>query len=175
MHVFWVLWLFLAAVLAFLMFNFKPAKIFMGDTGTLFIGFMLGALTLRLTHHLTFELPQNPITSIRHLLAIPLLCGVPIFDTSLATGLRLLHKRPIHLADGSNFTYRLLDLQLSDIEVVLTQYIMQLICTGTALLMALGKSDWWLALGACVYLSAIALAVFLYHRSKMKHPDEPKK
>ena len=70
----------LGACLGFLIYNFNPASIFMGDTGSLFLGFLLAALGIKL------RFPANPFVT----WMVPVLVlGVPIFDTTLVTISRL--------------------------------------------------------------------------------------
>jgi len=76
----------IGSCLGFLRYNFKPAKIFMGDCGSLFIGFMLATLAIRASwQHSSHLLPA--------LLAPIVALSVPIFDTSLVTILRLKNGR----------------------------------------------------------------------------------
>ena len=102
--------------IGFLRYNSKPASIFLGDTGSLFLGFQLAALSLLQAQHLG-SAPSS-------LLVLPLIVGVPIFDTALATFLRLRRGRPVYLPDGSNLTYRLFGIGLKDREVIVFEYVL---------------------------------------------------
>ncbi len=104
------------ACLGFLKYNFKPASIFLGDTGSLLLGFSLSAIALMLTKGLdcTFS----------NILLFPIILGVPIFDTTLATSLRIKNRRPFYQADKSNLTFRLLANGYEQIEVILIEYTM---------------------------------------------------
>lgn len=104
------------ASLGFLRYNSKPASIFLGDTGTLFLGFSLGALSLMVATQMHGGGHQ--------LLVFPLVLGMPIFDTSLATFLRIKNRRPIYLPDRSNLTYRLFATGMAHREVVLFEYLL---------------------------------------------------
>ncbi len=104
------------ACCGFLRYNSKPASIFLGDTGTLFLGFTLGALALLQARHLDGSFVQFSV--------LPMILGVPIFDTTLATFLRLKRRRPVYLPDKSNLTYRLQELGMTDREVVMFEYLL---------------------------------------------------
>ncbi|MAE71259.1 MAG: hypothetical protein CME06_12430 [Gemmatimonadetes bacterium] len=104
------------ACCGFLRYNSRPASIFLGDTGTLFLGFTLGALALLQARHLDGSFAQLSV--------LPMIFGVPIFDTTLATFLRLRRHRPIYLPDKSNLTYRLQELGMTDREVVMFEYLL---------------------------------------------------
>ena len=108
----------LAAVLAgacigFLPHNFNPATIFMGDTGSTFLGFMLAALSIQgLTKSYTL------IT----LLVGGIVLGLPIFDTSFAILRRVAKKQSIAQADRGHLHHRLVDKGISHRRAVLTMY-----------------------------------------------------
>ena len=98
----------------FLKYNFYPAKIFMGDTGSMFLGFALACISILGYHKM--------VTSTA--LLIPLIAlGIPIFDTLLAVVRRLLKRHSIFKADKKHLHHRLLDMGLSHKQVVLFLYL----------------------------------------------------
>ncbi len=101
------------SAIAFLRVNFHPAKIFMGDTGALFLGFSLSVLSvLGLTKMATTVSIFLPV----------LVMGVPIFDMSLAIIRRLINKKPFFLPDKDHLHHRLLAMGLSHKKAVLVVY-----------------------------------------------------
>ena len=101
------------AILGFLRFNFSPATIFMGDCGSLFIGFMLSALAL--------QGAQKAPTIIA--VAIPVVSfGLPILETTLSIVRRLISGRPVFLGDREHIHHKLLQRGLSQRQVVTTLY-----------------------------------------------------
>jgi len=102
------------ALAAFLIFNFKPASIFMGDSGSLVIGFTLALLTL---HH--SEASPNTIS----LYAVPLLVlMVPIFDTILVSIIRILSGRKASVGGKDHTSHRLVLMGLNERNAVLFLY-----------------------------------------------------
>lgn len=100
------------ALLGFLPYNFPPARIFVGDTGALFMGYTLSLLVLegyRTTALLTFVVP---------LLAL----AVPLLDTLLSILRRLGEGRPVFSADKRHMHHRLLEYERSDRRAVLSLY-----------------------------------------------------
>jgi len=96
--------------LAYLRYNKPPAKIFMGDAGATFLGFILAVIAL------DGAFKQATVLS----LFIPILAlGVPIFDNIWVVIKRILHKKPIYQADATQAHYRLLRTGLSPKQVVL--------------------------------------------------------
>jgi len=102
------------AIFGFLPYNFNPAKIFMGDTGSTFLGFMLAVLSVEGT--------MKSVTVIA--LVIPLLVlSLPIFDTLFAILRRISNGRPIGEADRGHIHHRLLDMGLSHRMSVVILYV----------------------------------------------------
>ena len=105
----------LGACVGFLVYNFNPASIFMGDTGALFLGFMLAALGIKL------RFPAN--SDIITWMVPVLVLGVPIFDTTLVTISRI--RRGMHpVTPGKDHTsHRLVRLGFSQREAVMVLYL----------------------------------------------------
>jgi len=101
------------AILGFLRFNFNPATIFLGDSGSLFIGFMLSALALAGS--------QKAPTIVA--VAIPVVSfGLPILETLLSVLRRLISGRPIFTADREHIHHKLLQMGFSHRQVVIVLY-----------------------------------------------------
>jgi len=101
------------AIAGFLRYNFNPATIFLGDCGSLFIGFMLSALAL-------YGSQKTPtIVAV----AIPMVSfGLPILETSLSVLRRLISGRPLFTADREHIHHKLLQLGMSHRQVVIVLY-----------------------------------------------------
>ncbi|MCC5909667.1 MAG: undecaprenyl/decaprenyl-phosphate alpha-N-acetylglucosaminyl 1-phosphate transferase [Clostridiaceae bacterium] len=122
-----VLLILAGSLIGFLPYNFNPAKIFMGDTGSLLVGFVLATISI--------EGLIKSATTIA--VAIPVLAlGIPIFDTTFAIIRRLINKRPIMEADKGHLHHRLLEQGLSQRQTVLVLYFISMILGGSAILVA---------------------------------------
>lgn len=101
------------SALGFLPYNFNPAKIFMGDTGSLFLGFVLAAIAV-----------QGALKSATFIaLAVPILAlGLPILDTFLAIARRYKSGRPLLQADRQHLHHQLLDRGLNQRQTVFFLY-----------------------------------------------------
>lgn len=118
----------LGSTLGFLVFNFPPAKIFMGDTGSTFLGLMISVIML-----LGFK--TVTLTS----LLIPLvLLILPITDTLFAIIRRALNKKPIGQADKEHIHHQLLK-HLSTRKTILVIYVVDLIFSVVSIFYAIGK------------------------------------
>ena len=113
-------------LLGFLRYNFEPAKIYMGDTGSMFIGLMLGALTM-IGNYTT----QNPIAC----MAPVLILGVPIFDTFFVMYIRYLRGMSIISGSPDHFALRLRKWRLSTKQTVVASYLISMLLGGAALFM----------------------------------------
>jgi len=115
---------FIGTLLGFLWFNFPPATIFMGDAGSLVIGFLVAVLSLRTTYY------QQSQTGPWYPVLVPLLAlAVPLYDFISVMSLRLSQGRSPFVGDTQHFSHRLKRHGLTDRQTVLTLYLTTL-CTG---------------------------------------------
>jgi UDP-GlcNAc:undecaprenyl-phosphate GlcNAc-1-phosphate transferase len=114
---------FAGSVLGFLRYNFYPSKIFMGDAGSLFLGFILGSLTI------TSSYVVRKSTSLIPVVMPILILSIPLFDTFSVIYIRLKEKRPIYVGDQRHFSHRLVDLGMSQRGAAIFIYLVSF-CVG---------------------------------------------
>ena len=102
------------AAMGFLQYNFNPAKIFMGDTGSMFLGYMLAGISV-----LGAVKSAATIALIVPILAL----GLPILDTTFAIVRRYLNGTPIFKPDRGHLHHRLLDMGFTQKQAVLLMYV----------------------------------------------------
>jgi UDP-GlcNAc:undecaprenyl-phosphate GlcNAc-1-phosphate transferase len=112
------------AIVGFLPFNFNPAKIYLGDTGALFLGFMIAVFSLYGLKNVTLVSLIVPIV----------ILGIPITDTLYAILRRYLNNVPMSSADKHHMHHRLMNLGLTHKQTVLSIYAVALIFSFIALL-----------------------------------------
>lgn len=112
------------SITGFLPYNFNPAKIYLGDTGALFLGFMISVLSLYGLKNVTFISLIIPIV----------ILGIPITDTIYAMVRRKLNRMPISSADKDHMHHRLMTLGLTHKQTVLVIYLVAAIFSLIALL-----------------------------------------
>ncbi len=135
------------AILGFLIHNFNPATIFMGDSGSMFLGYMLA------TTSLMGAASQKSPTLIAIL--VPLLAlGLPIMDMLFAMVRRFLERRPIFSPDRGHIHHRLLDIGLTHRRAVFVLYGVSLAFTVVALAVHLGRS-WQIGMALLVLTLSI--------------------
>lgn len=114
----------------FLIFNFSPAKVFMGDCGSLFLGFTIA------TSSVMCMTKSSALVG----LALPALAlGIPIFDTLFSMLRRFLERRSLFAPDRSHFHHRLLDLGLHQRHAVIAIYLLTLFSAGLGLFMIVSE------------------------------------
>lgn len=111
----------LGVLLAFLKYNFYPASIFMGDSGSYFLGFTLAVMSIKYTY--ISEVHYNPLPVFTPLLVF----AVPLFDTLSVIYIRKREKRPIFRGDMSHFSHRLVALGMTQKQAVLFIYLVSFI------------------------------------------------
>jgi UDP-GlcNAc:undecaprenyl-phosphate/decaprenyl-phosphate GlcNAc-1-phosphate transferase len=146
------------AILGFLRHNFHPATIYLGDAGSLFIGFMLAALSM------------NAGYTRANLLAVLspiLILGIPLFDLALVMWIRWRNGIPVMKGSPDHFALRLRRCKLSVRETAVTTYIVAFLLSGVALLMSQVTLELAIAtMGGT--LSAMCLSAYLLLKVDMR-------
>jgi len=138
----------LGGLSGFLLFNFHPAKIFMGDCGSLFLGFTIASSSVMC------------LTKSAALvgLALPVLAlGIPIFDTFCVMLRRFLERRSLFAADRGHFHHRLIDLGLKQRHAVMAVYAATCMAAGFGLFMMVRNDAGSLVIFGCILLLLILL------------------
>ncbi|EPH99609.1 glycosyltransferase, group 4 family [Enterococcus faecalis 13-SD-W-01] len=141
-----VIFCLVASILGFFPYNFYPAKIYLGDTGALFLGFMLAVLSLQGLKNVTF------VSSISLLIVL----GVPVTDTFFAIIRRKANRVSFSTADKKHLHHRLLSLGFTHKGAVLAIYAMALMFSFTAMIM-----NYTGVIGTIVLVIAMLFAVVL--------------
>jgi len=137
------------ASLGFLGHNFPPAKIFLGDAGSLLLGFLLAALALQLD-----IATQSGIVRA----ALPVLVlAVPLFDMAVVVAVRFLERRPIYVGATDHTSHRLAARGVSPSGVAFTAFAIQAACSGLAVVLAT-SSQQILVVGVTGFAAAAAAA-----------------
>ncbi len=160
------------ACLGFLVYNFNPAKIFMGDCGSLFLGFVLGALAIISTHikHSTLAAGSESfagLSNILLMLAVPVsMLIIPIFDTAFVSLSRLRVGRSIAQGGRDHTSHRLVLLGLSEKRTVLTLMIVAACVSAVTLYMAACSMEGLLAVLSITAVFSMFFGVFLGYLNK---------
>src|SRR5919198_209523 len=147
--------------LGFLRHNFFPARIFMGDSGALCLGFILAAVSIQ-------GLLKTASTIV---LLLPLLVlAVPIIDTSFVVAKRLKYNQPIYAADRSHLHHRFMNIGYSQRRAALTMWLWCASLAGAALATRFVPfregghwHPWGTAAVAAIALFALAYSVFIVY------------
>ena len=142
---------FIGSVLGFLFYNYHPATVFLGDCGSLFIGYVIASLTL-LERYVS-----NASSTLFPVLMPVLVLAVPIMDTATVVLIRLREGRPIYVGDRRHLSHRLIALGFSTRQAVLFLYLVTL----TLGLGAVNLSNATLAQSAVILVQSMGLVALI--------------
>jgi UDP-GlcNAc:undecaprenyl-phosphate/decaprenyl-phosphate GlcNAc-1-phosphate transferase len=157
----------LGATLGFLVYNFNPASIFMGDTGSMFLGFMLAAIGIKL------RFPDN-VPFVTWMVPI-IVMGIPIFDTTLVFISRLRRgKNPLTTPGRDHLSHRLVARGFTTREAVMTHYLVSGAYGMVAILVTQATIlEGYLLGGAVALVSLYGLWRFEFKRQTEPKPVSP--
>ncbi len=159
----------MGAVLGFLYFNFPPARIFMGDAGSMFIGYMLATSTVVADFLVHKPESANPLLPI----LMPLIIfAVPLYDTVSVVVIRRRHKKPLLLGDRNHLSHRLLRLGMSPRCMLLTIGLLT-IATALGVTVPYGSPTWLICVPAVQALAIIIVIMELELASVKIEHEEP--
>lgn len=151
----------LGSTLGFLFHNFPPAKIFMGDTGSLFLGFMISIIAL-----LGYK-----VTTFTSLVVPVVILAIPIFDTAFAIFRRLLKGQNIAVADKEHFHHQLLKMKYSPVASILIIYAIDISFAAISILYTLGDNQ----VAIAIYVVLMILLLFVVLRTDILFDHKKKK
>ncbi|MDP8263283.1 MAG: MraY family glycosyltransferase [Candidatus Ancaeobacter aquaticus] len=157
---------FIGVLIGFLCFNFYPAKIFMGDAGSMFIGYFIAALTIVSTFY------SKSAPSHFSVLMPLFILAVPIYDTASVILIRIKNKKPIYEGDTNHFSHRLVSLGMSHRGAVLFIYLVSLCAGMPALLLPYIHASGAILIFVQVVVVLLLIAFLEYFAKRKK--DEKK-
>jgi len=154
--------LMIGSIFGFLIFNFPPAKIFLGDSGAMFIGYMISIVALLGFKNVT-------LTS----LIVPLLIlAIPILDTILAIFRRFIANKPIGIADKEHIHHQLLKMKLSTRKTILIIYFINIAFSAVSIFYVIGNNETaiilYVILMIILILFVLKTNVLYEHKEKIK-------
>ena len=151
------------ACVGFMPYNMNPAKIFMGDTGATFLGYILATMSIQGLFKyyavISFVVPF-------------LILGLPIFDTAFAFIRRIAHgQSPMH-ADRSHIHHRLIDMGLNQKQAVATLYVISAILGLSAVVLTTGGEQKAMLLFAALCIVAVVAARVVFPKELREEVHE---
>lgn len=145
-----LIFIMLGATSGFLLHNFNPAKIFAGDTGSMFMGFIIAVVSLlgfKGAMFLSFMIPLAVL-------------AIPILDTLFAIVRRMLKKQPIFEADKDHMHHQFLKMNFTQRQTVLIIYLINILFSAAAIFFTLGDAK----KAMIIYFVLLALTIwFILH------------
>ncbi|SFV35828.1 UDP-N-acetylmuramyl pentapeptide phosphotransferase/UDP-N-acetylglucosamine-1-phosphate transferase [Thermoflavifilum thermophilum] len=155
------------ALIGFLYYNTHPAKIFMGDTGSMTIGYIVAAFTLRFLN-CKLDLPSGETFQPNPAIAAAILV-IPFFDTLRVIIFRLLHKSSPFKADRNHIHHILLGCGMNDFQASVILYVVNILFIGLAYWLRHTNPN--LLMGVIIILAAILTSVAVYLRNLQTFPS----
>ena len=118
--------------LGFLKYNYPPARLYMGDTGSLFSGFLLAAIAI----NISYAPPERPVALVTPVLAMSL----PIYDTLFLIIVRTRKKKPVFSKTNDHFALRLATMGYSVHKSIWTMYLFSIFLAVASLMVAFGSN-----------------------------------
>ena len=151
----------LGATLGFLCHNFNPAKIFMGDSGSMFLGYIIAVIALLGFKNVTLTTLLAPIC----------LLAIPIMDTLFAIIRRIVNKKPIDEPDKEHLHHQLLNLHLSHRNTVLVIYLVDILFASAMLIYMLVNNT----IGVIMYaILFVGVLIFIMKTNIIINHDKKK-
>ena len=153
----------IGSTLGFLVHNFPPAKTFMGDCGSTFLGFMIAIIAL-----LGFK-----VTTLTSLIIPVIILAIPIFDTALAILRRLLHHKKIGEPDKEHFHHQLLKMRFSTRVTIIIIYAINILFSIVSIFYTLCYNK----MAMIIYIILMILLLFIVIKTDrlFKHKEERRK
>jgi UDP-GlcNAc:undecaprenyl-phosphate GlcNAc-1-phosphate transferase len=151
------------SIAGFLCFNFHPARIFMGDSGSLFLGFLLASIALQTQN----QNPGSPATG----LAPVMIMAIPILDMLFVSVTRRLRGQPISQGGTDHSSHRLVRLGMHEQQAVLLLYLMSGISGALALFAQRLPSRYALATAGVWLLILCLFGIRLFHQTSTHFPS----
>lgn len=139
----------LGSTLGFLVHNFNPASIFMGDSGSLFLGYIISVIALLGYKNVTFTSLIVPVFMLM----------IPIMDTFFAIIRRMLKHEPITMPDKSHLHHQLLKLNFSPRMAVLIIYFIDILFAIASIIYVLGNRGYGMIIYVLIFISVFILIV----------------
>lgn len=156
----------LGSTLGYLLHNFPPAKIFMGDSGSMFLGYIIAVTALLGFKNITLTSVIIPM----------LLLAIPITDTLFAILRRLINHKPIGEPDKNHFHHQLLKLNLSKRKTVLLIYLIDILFAIASILYAVGNRMLGTNVyGIIIYIILLFLTILLVVKTNIIWDHDKKK
>lgn len=165
----WHLLMLMGALAGFLWFNRPPARVFMGDTGSTFLGFFLGVASVPL-----FVVGEKPVQISDDWLAPVCMFALPIYDLLSVAGLRVWQGRGLFVSDRNNLSHRLVELGMRPTRAVALLWLLAMVGGVGGLLIYLVPQPVKMILGAAQIVGwsvALPFGEYVAHRRLQNQPE----
>ncbi|MHC4845511.1 MAG: glycosyltransferase family 4 protein [Planctomycetota bacterium] len=163
--------LLIGALLGFLPYNFPRSRIFLGDAGSMFVGFWMAWIQFDMAKGFLGE--KGLTIGVSHLIPAVLIMGVPLFDALFVVVMRAREGRPIYLGDNHHLSHRLVRAGFTPTEAVVILWGLGIVLAGVGILAAFALPTYrYLLLVICLgVMIAVTKLIMTYERSAQERVD----
>jgi UDP-GlcNAc:undecaprenyl-phosphate GlcNAc-1-phosphate transferase len=161
-----ILSIFMGSVLGFVKYNYYPSKIFMGDGGSLFLGYLLGTLTISASY-----VTQQSSSLLPALMPVVIL-SIPLFDTTSVILIRLKERRPIYVGDKRHLSHRLVDMGFNVPQAVNIIYLLTIAIGLAAFLLPSLPVFLAILVFFQIVIIMIIISILMFMGKRNKNPKE---
>ena len=155
------------ALIAFLIFNFEPARVFMGDSGSLTIGLIISVLSIKLIEYETSDLPANMLSISKPIFAMAIL-SYPLIDTLRIFIYRTVNGQSPFSADRNHLHHNLMDLGYSHAKTVIIIYLFSIFMISMAAFSGIDKNLLFVILSVFAVLSSQIPWMLVKRKNKLR-------
>ncbi|MGQ0552197.1 MAG: glycosyltransferase family 4 protein [Planctomycetota bacterium] len=156
--------LLVGALLGFLPYNFPRSRVFLGDAGSMFVGFWMAWIQFDLSKGFFSGGLNAP--GLSNLIPAVLIMSVPLYDAAFVVLMRVVDKRPIYLGDNYHLSHRLVRAGFTPVEAVVLLWGLGIILASVGVVAGFSTSPyrWLLLVLSLVFMIAVTRVIMLYER-----------
>jgi len=153
------------ALLGFMPYNFPRSRVFLGDAGSMFTGFLMAFVLLNMSQGFLGEAPEGDY-GFSHLIPAILIMGVPLYDAAFVVLMRLVEHRPIYLGDNHHLSHRLVRGGFTPVEAVVILWGLGSFLAGIGVMAVFAKPAYryLLLLASLLLMIAVTRVIMRFER-----------
>jgi UDP-GlcNAc:undecaprenyl-phosphate GlcNAc-1-phosphate transferase len=165
--------LLVGGLLGFLPYNFPRSRVFLGDAGSMFVGFWMAFIQFDMASG--FMGTGTGDFGASHLIPAVLIMGVPLYDAAFVVIMRIVEGRPIYLGDNHHLSHRLVRSGFTPVEAVVMLWGLGILLAGVGILAAFARPHYryLLLVLSLLFMVAVTRAIMSYERRPPRPATEP--
>jgi UDP-GlcNAc:undecaprenyl-phosphate/decaprenyl-phosphate GlcNAc-1-phosphate transferase len=161
------------ALLGFLPYNFPRSRVFLGDAGSMFVGFWMAWIQFDMSRGFLGQVRDGDL-GFSNLIPAILIMGVPLYDAAFVVFMRVVDHRPIYLGDNHHLSHRLVRGGFTSVEAVVILWGIGILLAGVGVLAVFAQPSYrYLLLAASVGMMIAVTRVVMHFERRAQPPGAP--